>query len=156
VERVVLNALPQGVAALPPNIAPSGDSFAMVFMRSESTLIASEAGARSPQRVGRINPVTVANHCGRGGGVGRGRRVGRGLGVTLGLAVGVTLGEGLVVAVGVGVTGGIGVALGVVVAVGVAVGMAVGVGVGVALGIGVGVGAPPSTLNAYTLLSAAT
>jgi hypothetical protein len=60
VERIVLNALPQGVAALPPNIAPSGDSFAMVFMRSESTLIASEAGARSPQRVGRINPVTVA------------------------------------------------------------------------------------------------
>jgi hypothetical protein len=38
VERVVLNALPQGVAALPANIAPSGDSFAMVFMRSESTL----------------------------------------------------------------------------------------------------------------------
>ena len=115
-ERVVLNALAQGVAALPPNIAPSDDSFAMVFMRSESTLIASEAGARSPQRVGRINPVTVANHCGRGGGVGRGRRVGRGLGVTLGVAVGVTLGEGLVVgvgvAVGVGVTGGVGVALG--------------------------------------------
>jgi hypothetical protein len=114
VERVVLNALPQGVAALPANIAPSGDSFAMVFMRSESTLIASEAGARSPQRVGRINSVTDANHCGRG--VGRGRRVGRGLGVTLGVAVRVTLSEGLVVgvgvAVGVGVTGGVVVALG--------------------------------------------
>ena len=115
-ERVVLNALPQGVAALPPNIAPSGDSFAMVLMRSESTLIVSEPGTRSPQLVGRIGTVIVANHCGRGGGDGRGRRVGRGLGVTLGVAVGVTLGEGLVVgvgvAVGVGVTGGVGVALG--------------------------------------------
>jgi hypothetical protein len=118
VERVVLNALPQGVAALPANIAPSGDSFAMVFMRSESTLMVSEPGTRSPQLVVRIGTVIVANHCGRGGGDerGRGRRVGRGLGVTLGVAVGVTLGEGLVVgvgvAVGVGVTGGVGVALG--------------------------------------------
>ena len=75
----------------------------------------------------------------------------------LGSMVSVQLHEpGVAVGVAVAVAVGVGVGLGLGVGVGVAVGVGVGVGVGVAVGVGVGVAAPPGTLKAYTLLSAAT